>query len=63
MMHKNMKLTYPFADWLFGTIDLDRGLLGHLFNGYSTKYVKRELPKARANADWLSSHAVSASGE
>ena len=63
MMHNNMNLTYPFADWLFGTSDLDRGLLGHLFNGYSTKYVKRDLPKARASADWLSSHAVSASGE
>ena len=25
-----------------GTSDLDRGLLGHLFNGYSTRYVKKE---------------------
>ena len=24
-----MNLTYPIADWLFGTSDLDRGLLGH----------------------------------
>ncbi|MBN8874276.1 MAG: hypothetical protein J0H67_15685 [Rhodospirillales bacterium] len=40
MMHRNMNLTYPFADWLFGTSDLDRGLLGHLFNGYDTRFVK-----------------------
>jgi hypothetical protein len=26
-----------------GTSDLDRGLLGHLFNGYSTRYVKAEF--------------------
>jgi hypothetical protein len=25
-----------------GTSDLDRGLLGHLFNGYSTRHVKKE---------------------
>jgi len=34
----NMNLTFPIADWLFKTSDLDRGLLGHLFNGYSEKY-------------------------
>ena len=34
MMETNMNLTFPIADWLFGTSDLDRGLLGHLFNGY-----------------------------
>ncbi len=43
MMHRNMNLTFPVADWLFGTSDLDRGLLGHLFNGYSTKHVKPSL--------------------
>lgn len=26
-----------------GTTDLRRGLLGHLFNGYSDKHVKEEL--------------------
>jgi hypothetical protein len=41
MMTRNMNLTYPFADWLFGTSDLDRGLFGHLFNGYQTRFVKR----------------------
>ena len=35
MMETNMNLTFPIADWLFGTSDLDRGLVGHLFNGYT----------------------------
>src|SRR5665213_3159459 len=43
MMEVNMNLTFPIADWLFGTSDLDRGLLGHLFNGYSTRRLKRNL--------------------
>lgn len=43
MMEKNMNLTFPIADWLMGTSDLDRGLLGHIFNGYSTKHVKPEI--------------------
>ena len=28
MMETNMNLTFPIADWLFGTSDLDRGLIG-----------------------------------
>lgn len=40
MMNQNMNLTFPISDWLFGTSDLDRGLLGTLFNGYSTRYKK-----------------------
>jgi hypothetical protein len=43
MMERNMNLTFPIADWLFGTSDLDRGLLGHLFNGYSTKHIRKDL--------------------
>ena len=43
MMEVNMNLTFPIADWMFGTSDLDRGLLGHLFNGYSTKHLKTDL--------------------
>ena len=43
---RNMILTFPIADWLMGTSDLDRGLLGHIFNGYSAKYVKPELREA-----------------
>ena len=43
MMERNMNLTFPVADWMMGTSDLDRGLLGHIFNGYSMKHVKLEL--------------------
>ncbi|HUL65221.1 MAG TPA: sterol desaturase family protein, partial [Burkholderiaceae bacterium] len=43
MMKYNMNLTFPIADWFLGTTDLDRGLLGHLFNGYSERHVKEEL--------------------
>jgi hypothetical protein len=43
MMETNMNLTFPIADWMFGTSDLDRGLLGHVFNGYSTKHLKTNL--------------------
>ena len=57
MMNTNMNLTYPFADWLFGTSDLDRGLLGHLFNGYSTKYLKRDMRKVHTSADLSTSYA------
>lgn len=43
MMEHNMNLTFPIADWMMRTSDLDRGLAGHLFNGYSMKHVKPEL--------------------
>ena len=43
MMKYNMNLTFPIADWFMNTSDLRRGLLGHLFNGYSEKHVKEEL--------------------
>ncbi|HEY5829143.1 MAG TPA: sterol desaturase family protein [Hyphomicrobiaceae bacterium] len=43
MMETNMNLTFPIADWLFGTSDLDRGLLGHLFNGYGEAHLKKNL--------------------
>jgi hypothetical protein len=43
MMDVNMNLTFPIADWIMKTSDLDRGLLGHIFNGYSMKHVKPEL--------------------
>jgi hypothetical protein len=32
-------------DWLFGTSDLDRGLIGTLLNGYDTRYVKTNMRK------------------
>ena len=43
MMHCNMNLTFPVADWAMNSSDLKRGLLGHVFNGYSEKHVKDEL--------------------
>jgi len=43
MMHCNMNLTFPVADWALGTSDLKRGLVGHLFNGYDETHVKEEL--------------------
>lgn len=43
MMKYNMNLTYPIMDWAMGTSDLRRGLVGHIFNGYSNKHVKEEL--------------------
>ena len=43
MMHVNMNLTLPIADWAMGTSDLRRGLWGHLFNGMDERYVKEEL--------------------
>ena len=43
MMHFNMNLTFPIADWFLNTSDLNRSLLGHLFNGYNDEYVKPEL--------------------
>jgi sterol desaturase/sphingolipid hydroxylase (fatty acid hydroxylase superfamily) len=50
MMEKNFNLTYPIADWLFGTTDLDRGLIGHMFNGYDTRF-KKNLKKVRMTVD------------
>ena len=49
MMEVNMNLTFPIADCLFGTSDLNRGVIGHLFNGYDTRHLKKSLrgtPKA-----------------
>jgi hypothetical protein len=46
MMEVNMNLTFPIADWLFGTSDLNRGVFGHLFNGYDARYLKKNLRRA-----------------
>jgi len=43
MMHFNMNLTFPIADWFLNTSDLNRGLFGHLFNGSSSEHLKPEL--------------------
>jgi hypothetical protein len=51
MMEVNMNLTFPLADWLFGTSDLDRGALGHLFNGYDTRWLKSNLRRTPKRPD------------
>ena len=51
MMERNFNLTYPIADWLFGTSDLRRGLLGHLLNGYGTRHLRTDLRQARHGRD------------
>jgi len=43
MMERNMNLTFPIADWVMGTSDVKRGLLGTLFNGYNQDYIRPEL--------------------
>jgi hypothetical protein len=43
MMTHNMNLTFPIADWVMGTSDLDRGLAGTLLNGYNEDHIRAEL--------------------
>ena len=43
MMHKNMNLTFPFADWIMGTSDIKRGLIGTLLNGFNQDYIDPKL--------------------
>lgn len=43
MMHKNMNLSFPIADWAMGTSDVKRGLFGTLFNGYDETYIDPNL--------------------
>jgi hypothetical protein len=50
MMERNFNLTYPIADWFFGTSDLQCGLLKHIFNGYDTSTVRADLRPGRAAA-------------
>jgi hypothetical protein len=44
-MERNMNLTFPVMDWLMGTSDLNRGLIGHLLNGYDNRFVKTDMRK------------------
>jgi len=62
MMERNMNLTFPISDWLFGTSDLDRGLLGHLFNGYDKRYVKTDLRRSARTPKVTPAQVVGASG-
>jgi hypothetical protein len=50
MMERNFNLTYPVADWFFGTSDLKCGLVQHIFNGYSTRHVRGDLKRVRHTA-------------
>jgi hypothetical protein len=47
MMERNFNLTYPVADWFFGTSDLKCGLLKHIFNGYDASAVRCDLKRLR----------------
>jgi len=64
MMHVNMNLTFPIADWFLGTSDLDRGLVGHLFNGDDVRHVKPALAPlvARFRSDETQSARCSLDG-
>ena len=43
MMHKNINLTFPFADWIMGTSDIKRGLIGTLLNGFNQDHIDPKL--------------------
>ena len=43
MMEANMNLTFPIADWLFGTSDLNRGLIGTCSTATTRSYLKKNL--------------------
>ncbi len=43
MSDLNLNLTIPFADWLFKTSDLDRGLWGIVTNGYRMDRMKVDV--------------------
>jgi hypothetical protein len=55
-----MNLTFPIADWLFGTSDLDRGLIGTLLNGYDTRFLKKTLRSKPLRADEAAAAPVGA---
>jgi hypothetical protein len=51
MQARNFNLTFPICDALLGTSDLDRGLLGTLFNGAGNAYARRDLRAERPPAE------------
>jgi hypothetical protein len=51
MMERNFNLTYPIADWFFDTSDLACGLLRHVFNGYDSRFLRRDLKRVRNTSD------------
>ena len=48
MMERNFNLTYPIADWFFGTSDLNCGLIKHIFNGYDSSTVRTGIRRPRS---------------
>jgi hypothetical protein len=60
MMEVNMNLTFPIADWLFGTSDLNRGLIGTLLNGYDTRFLRNTLRSKPLRPDEAAAAAVGA---
>jgi hypothetical protein len=63
MMERNFNLTYPVADWFFGTSDLACGLLRHVFNGYDMRFVARNLKRVRNGTDDVRAGHVRAAAE
>ncbi|MES2535717.1 MAG: sterol desaturase family protein [Pseudomonadota bacterium] len=43
MMKYNLNFTLPLADWFFNTSDLNRGLLGTIFNGNSIRHLNHSI--------------------
>ncbi|HEX7966663.1 MAG TPA: sterol desaturase family protein [Stellaceae bacterium] len=52
MQTRNFNLTFPLCDARFGTSDLDRGVLGTLFNGPSNAQARRDLRPDRPPAEF-----------
>lgn len=50
MQTRNFNLTFPICDALFGTSDLDRGLVGTLFNGPTHDYMRKDLEQLDSGA-------------
>jgi hypothetical protein len=63
MMERNFNLTYPIADWFFGTSDLRCSLLKHIFNGYDTASVRTDLKRVRHSTDDIGVGHVRAAAE
>jgi hypothetical protein len=63
MMERNFNLTYPIADWFFGTSDLACGLVKHVFNGYDGSRVRHDLKVVRNASDDVRAGRVTAAAE
>ena len=63
MMERNFNLTYPVADWFFGTSDLKCGLIAHIFNGYDTGNVLVNMKKVRHSVDNIQAGQIRVAAE